>query len=350
MSSTRTQPPPARDAGAPGRSAMPRVDASMALLREVMDHPLDPSYALAAARRARGDRPGRAGSTIIAVVAVLCGLIVTGTVVELRRPEPGQAVGRVALEREIIRREAEADGRLAAIQRLRGQIAVAQQQQLSRAGESEAAVRGQQLELATGELPVTGPGTEITLQDAATTGNSAVVDPRAVASGADDGRVLDRDLQIVVNGLWASGAEAVSINGRRLTALSAIRSAGLAILVDFRPLKPPYVVQAIGDPSLMPGRFAADAAGPYLQSLKDNYGVRVGVTSAARLTLPGAASLELRLATPLASPSGSAAPASSMSPSRSAGSNAAATAPGSTSSPSTPASSTPSVSNSEVNS
>jgi uncharacterized protein YlxW (UPF0749 family) len=295
-----------------------RVDASMALLREVMEHPLDPSYALAAARRDRGERPGRSVRVIIALVAVLSGLVVTGTIIELRRPEPGQAAGRVALEREITRRGTEADARLAAIQRLRGQIAVAQQQQLSNAGQTDLAAKGQQLELATGELPVTGPGMEITLQDAATLGNAAAVDPRAIATGADDGRVLDRDLQIVVNGLWASGAEAVSINGRRLTALSAIRSAGLAILVDFRPLKPPYVVQAIGDPRLMPGRFAADAAGPYLQSLKNNYGVQVALTSASRLTLPGAASLELRNAKPQVSPaSGSTSAATTPSASNS---------------------------------
>ena len=48
--------------------------------------------------------------------------------------------------------------------------------------------------------------------------------------------MLDRDLQVIVNGLWAAGAEAIAVNGQRLTACSAIRSAGEAILVDFRPL------------------------------------------------------------------------------------------------------------------
>ena len=60
---------------------------------------------------------------------------------------------------------------------------------------------------------------------------------------AGDGRVLDRDLQELVNGLWAAGAEAVSVDGQRLTARTAIRSAGEAVLVDFRPLSPPYVVR-----------------------------------------------------------------------------------------------------------
>ena len=39
-------------------------------------------------------------------------------------------------------------------------------------------------------------------------------------------RVLDVDLQGVVNGLWASGAEAIAVNGQRLTGLTTIRAAG----------------------------------------------------------------------------------------------------------------------------
>ena len=44
--------------------------------------------------------------------------------------------------------------------------------------------------------------------------------------------MLDPDLQKLVNGLWAAGAEAISINGQRLTNLSAIREAGEAITVN----------------------------------------------------------------------------------------------------------------------
>ena len=45
------------------------------------------------------------------------------------------------------------------------------------------------------------------------------------APGADSARneVLDTDLQKLVNGLWEAGAEAISINGQRLTNLSTIR-------------------------------------------------------------------------------------------------------------------------------
>ena len=81
-------------------------------------------------------------------------------------------------------------------------------------------------------------------------------------------------MQRVVNGLWESGAEAVSINGQRLTALSAIRAAGDAILVDNKPLVPPYTVLAVGDGQRLSTRFQDSADGLYLHALQENYGIR----------------------------------------------------------------------------
>ena len=66
------------------------------------------------------------------------------------------------------------------------------------------------------------------------------------AQHGDVSRVLDVDLQSVVNALWAAGAEAIAINGQRLTATSTIRAAGDAVLVDYRPVTSPYEVAAIG--------------------------------------------------------------------------------------------------------
>ena len=69
-------------------------------------------------------------------------------------------------------------------------------------------------------MPVTGPGMVVRLDDAPTgDGDGADVDPRTDDDA--DGRVTDRDLQTVVNEVWAAGAEAVAVNGQRLTALSA---------------------------------------------------------------------------------------------------------------------------------
>ena len=81
---------------------------------------------------------------------------------------------------------------------------------------------------------------------------------RGRADEASQGRVIAKDLQYVTNALWESGAEAISINGKRLTSTSSIRFAGSAIIVDYRPLTRPYVITALGDPQ----RFLAFADGP----------------------------------------------------------------------------------------
>jgi uncharacterized protein YlxW (UPF0749 family) len=305
------------------------VDASMRLLREIMAQPVDPAYAAAAERRrhragvaaragagggsSRTARSNRAAVALTLVLALVCGWVLTRGVAELRRPEPGQAAGRAALEQEITRRTRQADDRQRALDQLRAEIAAAQQAQLTSPEDADLARRVRELSLLTGEVSVSGPGMKITLTDARSSDPTAVVDPRAPAA-AEDGRVLDRDLQIVVNGLWAAGAEAISINGRRLTALSAIRSAGQAILVDFRPLVPPYVVSAVGDPRGMQDRFTAGKAGGYVQIIRDNYGVGVEISAAGRLDLPGAGTLELRSALPVSSASPSGSPAASGSP------------------------------------
>ena len=58
--------------------------------------------------------------------------------------------------------------------------------------------------------------------------------------------MLDIDLQEVAQRALDAGAEAIAINGQRLTSTSTIRTAGGAILVDFRPVTGPYEVAAIG--------------------------------------------------------------------------------------------------------
>ncbi len=113
---------------------------------------------------------------------------------------------------------------------------------------------------------------------------------------AGDGRVRDRDLQEVVNALWAAGAEAIAINGQRLSALTAIREAGEAVLVDYRPVTPPYVIRAVGDPDTVEPAFVGSATAAAFRTLGDLYGVGFAVRRRDRMTLP-AAGTRLRYAT-----------------------------------------------------
>ncbi len=105
-----------------------------------------------------------------------------------------------------------------------------------------------------------------------------------------------KDLRYVTNALWESGAEAVSINGKRLTATSAIRFAGSALVVDFRPLTRPYVITALGDPKRFPAAFADGAGGTYLSTLRSTFGIRVDTEVSDDLSVPGAVGLTTRFA------------------------------------------------------
>ncbi len=284
----------------------------MTLLVEVMERPLDPGYAAAAARRAAGAPPAGSGArTATLVGALVAGLVLTWSVLSLRAPAPAAVQARALLVEQIEERTNGNDAAKARIEAYRAEVRAAQSSVLTRSGDPEAAASAAALGVASGELAVTGPGLELTVDDAVGSrgGGGANADPREDSAG-DDGRVLDRDLQTLVNGLWAGGAEAISINGQRLTARSAIRSAGEAILVDFRPLVPPYVVSAIGDPSRLQTDFVASSAGAYMQSLQDNFGIRAGIKPQDRLTVPGSGTLGLREATPRPEPTTSATSAS----------------------------------------
>lgn len=265
----------------------------MTLLREVMERPLDPGYAAAAA----SPRPRtRRGTVLTLVLAVLAGAAFATAVGAVRKP-PRQAVEvNSALREEIERRSVAVERQEAENAALDAAIARSQRSALG-AGGAQLADQARALAVAAGELPVSGPGLRITLDDAPSAPEAVGGDPRA-DDAFDAGRLYDSDLQVVVNGLWAAGAEAIAVNGERLTALSAIRSAGEAILVDFRALRRPYLIRAIGAPDRMQALFAAGPAGSYLQAMRDNGGIRADVSAADALVLPGAGRLVLRQARP----------------------------------------------------
>ncbi len=267
------------------------LDASMSLLTEVMRHPLDPGYAEASARKAAPGyrRPPRARRVIVLVTAVGLGAATAVAVVSLRAPEPAVLAARTLLEKQITDRTAQAAALRASNQALNDEVAGLQAQALA-AQDPALIARLKSGDVAAGVTAVTGPGLRVSLADAP-----------ADASGnvAADSMVQDADLQSVVNSLWASGAEAIAVNGQRLTSLTAIRSAGSAILVDLVPLSGPYTVDAIGDPDRMQTRFARTPAASQLAYLRSTWGISTDVAVKTSLRLPGAGAISLRYASPL---------------------------------------------------
>jgi len=274
--------------GRPGAIATPTgrrpqaVDASMDLLNQIIRTPVDPDYAIVAAR---GPQPRRLRWPL-APVAVLIGAMFAIAAVQTTRSAPALEVERAELINRVQAAEATQDelrdrvvGLEAQISRLRG--AALGGSTSAQALEDRIAA----LEPVVGTVPVTGPGLVITVDDAPTASDDA------------RDRVLDVDLQVLANGLWSAGAEAVAINGHRLSGLTAIRSAGDAITVDYRSLTRPYEITAIGDPRRMPARFVESGAGSWWNDLAQNRRMRYEVNSTDRVALPADPGLQLRYAT-----------------------------------------------------
>ncbi|MCL2422630.1 MAG: DUF881 domain-containing protein [Micrococcales bacterium] len=259
------------------------LSESITLLEEVYRRPLDPGYQEAARRRQAGEppaRPVRRGVSL--ALAVLAGLALTAAAVDLRRPEPGAAKARALLETEIGTQQQRADEARKTIRTTSAELAALQAAALA---EEDPAVlaRLRQDQVTSGVVPVTGRGVRVVLTD-----GENISDPSA--------RVHDVDLRVVVNGLWAAGAEAVAVNDVRLTSLTAIRSAGSTVLVDLQPLTSPFTVQAVGDPDVLAAALATSSAGQHLATLQGTYGIGVQVAVRDDLSLAGSGQVTLRYA------------------------------------------------------
>ncbi|MFF0969016.1 DUF881 domain-containing protein [Streptomyces sp. NPDC003703] len=291
------QQPPIRST--PSRPSRP--DASMSLITNVMDHSLDDGYAEAAARK-KSAGEGGLPKTLRARLGLAAGLVLAALVVTVGAAQARVAAPVVAKERQelidrIDRETAAADKLEDSVDQLRDDVEARQRQALSHSGgNAQADLAG----ILAGATEVHGPGVKLVVNDAKEAGSGGSGNPRETSGFSDTGRVRDRDMQRVVNGLWQSGAEAVSVNGQRLTALSAIRAAGDAILVDNRPLVPPYTVLAVGDGQRLSSRFQDSPDGLYLNALQDNYGIRTAISVESDLRLPAAPSVIVRTARPTA--------------------------------------------------
>ncbi|MFJ9247409.1 DUF881 domain-containing protein [Streptomyces sp. NPDC101776] len=271
----------------------------MSLLTNVMDHSLDEGYAEAAARKKAAGASGLP-KTLRAKLGLAAGLVLAALVVTVGAAQARVAAPVVAKERQelidrIDKETSSADKLEGTVDKLRDDVSARQRAALRTSGGSGQA---DLVSMLSGATAVHGPGVKLIVNDAKEASTGGGDNPRETADFSDTGRVRDRDMQRVVNGLWAAGAEAVSVNGQRLTALSAIRAAGDAILVDNRPLVPPYTVLAVGDGQRLSTRFQNGADGLYLHALEDNYGIRATIAVESDLRLAAAPSVIVRTAQP----------------------------------------------------
>jgi uncharacterized protein YlxW (UPF0749 family) len=275
------------NAGRSGHDAdKPTLIPVPSLLRSLLSDHLDAGYAAAAEAKAAGRRRKLwqawawqiAGALVIAAVFA-------AALAQARSTAPGVRETQQVLAGSVRSAEAATDEIAARRDALTGEVDAERRIRL------EGDERGQQLlgnldeaNFAAAATPVIGPGLTITVSDPGMSKDLSDVSKERVEGSQQV--ILDRDLQLVVNSLWVSGAEAISVGGVRIGPNVTIRQAGGGILVDNQPISSPYAILAVGPPHAMQDVFDRSPGLQRLRLLETSYGVGVSVSVGDGLTVP----------------------------------------------------------------
>ena len=126
---------------------------------------------------------------------------------------------------------------------------------------------------------VTGPAVTVVLTDAPASVQPAGVD-------ADLLVVHQQDIQAVANALWSGGAEAMTIQGQRVSSRTGIKCVGNTVVLHGVPYAPPYRITAIGDAARLE---RALRTSPYLTLYRqyvDAYRLGYDVSRQPRVEMP----------------------------------------------------------------
>jgi uncharacterized protein YlxW (UPF0749 family) len=131
-----------------------------------------------------------------------------------------------------------------------------------------------------GLTPVTGPAVTVTLDDA----------PSSVAANGIEPDLLvvhQQDIQAVVNAFWSGGAEAMTIQGKRVISTTAVKCVGNTVVLHGIPYGPPYEISAIGDQGRLHAALTESEPIQIYQQYVDSYGLIFREESEAKVKFPG---------------------------------------------------------------
>ena len=175
---------------------------------------------------------------------------------------------------------------------LRGRIG-----QIETAGQGSAAVVGSlndrllDARIAAGLIPLTGTGIVLQLEDS--------LRPVAEGTSQADYLVTAMDIRTAVAEIWLAGAEAVAVNGERVTPTTATIDIGSSVLVNSAYLAPPYQISAIGPPDLFDRLNASIAFRTFVRTRAQAFGIQIGFDEPSEVDLPAyAGAITLRYARP----------------------------------------------------
>jgi uncharacterized protein YlxW (UPF0749 family) len=243
----------------------------------------------------RGFRRPSGWTVLVPVVALAAGVLfaTSGRTAEGTDLRGGEVV---ALSGLIKQRDASITRQEDQLADLQAQVQRLTQQAGSRDGAVAAAqAQGDAGALSAGLVPLTGPGVEITLDDAPTRSDGVL----PAGATPDDLVIHQSDVQAVVNAVWASGADGVAIMGKRLVGTSAVRCVGNVLLLQGRTYSPPFVITAIGNGAAVRTQLAASREVGILQQAVDSYGLAFSVRDRGTVGLPAYdGPLDMTYATP----------------------------------------------------
>ncbi len=251
-----------------------------------MERPRDAAYAEAAANRGHRKRSWFQ-EFIVLVLTIAIGTGGVWAARQLRAPVDSTLQARTVLEEQIRDRSAISESLRQEVRDLRTEISE-RTAALDPAADAERRELIDVLEMHAGTSALEGPGIVVVLTEP------------AQPSSAEE-LVLDADIQIVVNGLWAAGAEAITVNGKRLAFGTAIRTAGEVILVDLEPVQSPYEIAAIGDADMITRSLQDSPAANHLRLLNSSYRIKSSVTQVQNLQMPAGDAMKITYADPIGS-------------------------------------------------
>lgn len=145
-----------------------------------------------------------------------------------------------------------------------------------------------------GLTAVSGNAVRVTLDD-------APLDVKA--DGIDENLLVvhQQDIQMVANVLWAGGAEAMTIQGQRITSATGIKCVGNTVVLHGVPYAPPYRIEAIGDVDALNSALAESESVRIYREYVTAYRLGWKVENLGTVTMPAfKGSLGLTHATPVA--------------------------------------------------
>jgi uncharacterized protein YlxW (UPF0749 family) len=193
--------------------------------------------------------------------------------------------------------QAEQDRLKARVLELRGRIQDAEGQGVGAADlAKQLNAQLQQARIAAGLIALTGTGIVIQLEDSQ--------QPVPPDGSEADYLVGSRDIRAIVEELWGAGAEAVSVNGERITPTTAIIDVGASLLVNSAYLTPPYQVTALGPDDLYGKMSASPGFIDFVRARGEGYGIRISLAEPESVDVPAfVGTVTLRYSRPIALPS-----------------------------------------------